>query len=49
MPRHGVPGTRVLAPQALWQAARERDPASLLDPWMRGEALPEARLPRGRI
>lgn len=49
MPGAARSGTRVLEPQALWQAARERDPAVLIDRWLRGEALPEPHLPRGRM
>jgi hypothetical protein len=35
------PGTRVMAPERVWQAAQQRDPGSFVQAWLEGRALPE--------
>ena len=42
------PGTRVLPPERVWQAARLADPAPFVDAWLAGRELPEmtVRVPR---
>ena len=37
-----APGTRVLAPELVWQAAQRTDPETLVHAWLAGAALPEA-------
>jgi len=44
-----APGTRVLAPEVVWQAAQMGDPEPLLRAWLAGEAVPEAETPRLRL
>ncbi len=43
------PGTRVLAPERVWQAAQLRDPRAFVRGWLAGEALPELTLRVGRM
>lgn len=43
------PGTRVLGPEALWQAAQSRDPAAWLDDWLAGRPAPAVRFRPGRM
>lgn len=38
--REAAVGTRVLAPDVLWQAAQAQDGGALLDAWLHGRALP---------
>ncbi|MCW5664663.1 MAG: hypothetical protein KIT35_12575 [Piscinibacter sp.] len=38
------PGTRVMAPEIVWQAAQLDDPAPLVRSFLHGQALPEAQL-----
>jgi hypothetical protein len=35
------PGTRVMPPERVWQAAQQRDPGPLVQAWLEGRALPE--------
>jgi hypothetical protein len=42
------PGTRVLPPELLWQAARSTDAGELLGAWLDGARLPETDLPAQR-
>jgi hypothetical protein len=43
------PGTRVLAPERVWQAAQQRDPGPLVDDWLHGRPWPELSLRPGRM
>lgn len=43
------PGTRVMPPEVVWQAAQEGDPEPLVRAWLGGEPLPAARLQRMRL
>lgn len=38
------PGTRVLSPERVWQAAQQRDPAPLLEAWLGGAPWPDVGL-----
>ena len=42
-------GTRVAAPELVWLAAQQADPAELVRAWLAGEALPEPALKRTRL
>jgi hypothetical protein len=44
-----APGTRVLAPEVVWQAAQMSDPEPLVRAWLAGEALPEVGAPHLRV
>lgn len=43
------PGTRVMAPEVVWQAAQEADPQPLVQAWLAGEPLPAVHLRRLRL
>lgn len=43
------PGTRVMAPEVVWQAAQTGDPEALVRAWLAGEALPQLHLHRMRM
>jgi hypothetical protein len=43
------PGTRVLAPERVWQAAQQRDPGPLVDDWLHGRPWPPLTLRPGRM
>jgi hypothetical protein len=45
---HATPGTRVLAPELLWQAAHSGDAGALLGAWLAGEGLPPMPVPARR-
>lgn len=42
------PGTRVLPPELLWQAAHDADAGALLGAWLAGDALPPMSVPARR-
>ena len=42
-------GTRVMAPEWVWQAAQGGDVEALVDSWLGGAALPVSTLPRQRL
>lgn len=44
-----TPGTRVLAPERMWQAAQLDDPTAWVKAWLAGQALPELHAPVGRL
>lgn len=44
-----APGTRVMAPEVVWQAAQEVDPEPLVQRWLAGEALPPPQSSRVRM
>lgn len=44
-----APGTRVMAPEWVWQAAQGADAHALVQAWLGGAALPQAVLPRTRM
>ena len=46
--RDSVPGTRVVPPELVWQAAQLRDPAPLVRAWLAARELPELSAPRRR-
>ena len=41
-----APGTRVMAPEVVWQCAQEADPEPLVRRWLAGEPLPPPSRPR---
>lgn len=43
------PGTRVMAPEVVWQAAQQTDPKEIVDGWLAGEPLPPVELRRRRM
>jgi hypothetical protein len=43
-----APGTRVLRPELLWQAAHASDGGAMLSAWLAGEPLPQGSLPKQR-
>lgn len=43
------PGTRVLGPESLWQAAQSADPAGWAEAWLAGRTPPPVRLRPGRM
>jgi hypothetical protein len=43
------PGTRVLAPEWVWQAAQQRDPGPLIEDWLHGRPWPPLSLRPGRM
>lgn len=43
------PGTRVMAPEVVWQAAQSSDPEPLVRAWLAGEALPAPHIQRVRM
>ena len=43
------PGTRVLAPERVWQAAQQRDPGPLVEDWLHGRPWPALGLKPGRL
>ena len=46
---HSAPGTRVAAPELLWQSAQHADPGPLVQAWLAGEALPAPSARRMRL
>jgi hypothetical protein len=48
LPR-SIPGTRVLGPEALWQATQAADGAAWVDDWLAGRPLQPIRLQPGRL
>jgi hypothetical protein len=46
---HSAPGTRVAAPELVWQAAQHPDAGALVQAWLAGEALPAPRARRMRL
>ena len=44
-----APGTRVVPPELVWQAAQRHAPGELVDAWLRGDALPPLNAPRQRM
>jgi hypothetical protein len=48
LPR-STPGTRVAAPELVWQAAQHADASALVRAWLAGEALPAASAKRMRL
>ncbi|HEY9029279.1 MAG TPA: hypothetical protein VIP05_33645 [Burkholderiaceae bacterium] len=48
LPDHAA-GTRVAAPELVWLAAQQADPAELVRAWLAGEALPEPAVRRMRL
>lgn len=44
-----APGTRVMAPEVVWQCAQERDPEPLVRRWLSGEAMPAPQNLRVRM
>jgi hypothetical protein len=44
-----APGTRVLAPEVVWQAAQTADPRPLVRAWLAGETLPPPHILRVRM
>lgn len=44
-----APGTRVLGPEQVWQAAQAPDPAPLVADWLAGQAWEAPRLPSRRL
>lgn len=44
-----APGTRVMAPEWVWQAAQGADLQALVDAWLGGAQLPSPALPRQRM
>lgn len=43
------PGTRVMAPEVVWQAAQTDDPQALVRQWLGGEGLSTPQVPRVRM
>lgn len=43
------PGTRVMAPEVVWQASQTDDPEPLVQAWLQGRALPAADVRRLRM
>jgi hypothetical protein len=43
------PGTRVMSPEVVWQAAQRADPEALVTAWLAGQALPAPHILRVRM
>lgn len=44
-----APGTRVMAPEVVWQCAQQADPEPLVQRWLAGQALPPPQNPQVRL